>query len=183
MSFKFGVFTFDLATKFMDVDTGVVALDAQDIYNAAQEWGAEPSNMIYDTVLTGGGKFALDALATKFTGLVVRMDKGDAPSPADSAWAVRFAAAAGPGIELRRVSGGDFISEDVSPVAPSAFTYIVIEQATSPTLVVSSSGLTEGDKDDIAARVWTRPLTSVPGSFGEWVQFKLLTVSKFLGLK
>ena len=183
MSFRFGVFDFDLATKFMDVAAGIEVVDAQEIYNAAQEWGAEPSNMIYDTLLTGGGKFALDPAATKFTGLVVRLDSVDAPGPADTPWAVRFADAAGPGIELRRVTGGDFISEGVAPVAPSAFTYIVIEQATSPTLIVTSSGLIEADKDDIAERVWTTPRTAVVGSFGEWVQFKLLTVSKFLGLK
>jgi hypothetical protein len=143
MSFRFGDFTFDLANKYMLIADGVTEVDAQAIYNAAQEWGAEPSNMIYDTILTGGGKFALDAAETKFTGLVVRMDKVDAPGPADTAWAVQFADAAGPGIELRRVFGGDFISQDVSPVAPSAFTYIVVEQATSPTLIqAGTSGLT-----------------------------------------
>jgi hypothetical protein len=105
----------------MDVAAGITVVDAQDIYNAAQEWGAEPSNMIYDTVLTGGGKFALDVARTRFTGLVVRMDAVDAPGPAATPWALRFAAAAGPGIELRRVFGGDFIS-DGDPVAPSAFT-------------------------------------------------------------
>lgn len=158
----------------MLVAGGVTEVDAQDIYNASQEWGAEPSNMIYDTVLTGGGKFALDAAETRFTGLVVRYDKVDAPGPADTAWALQFAAAAGPGIELRRVSGGDFISQDLTPVAPSAFTYIVIEQATSPTLINGN-----------AAAFWDAQVAAhrVVGSFGEWAQFKLLTVAKFLGLK
>jgi len=173
MSFRFGDFTFDLATKFLDVAVGVIAVDAQDIYNAAQEWGEQPSNMIYDTVLTGGGKFALDATETKFTGLVVRMDAVDAPGPAATPWAVRFAAAGGPGIELRRVFGGDFIS-DGDPVAPSAFTYIVIEQATSPTLINGN-----------VAAFWDAQVAAhqVVGSFGQWVQFKLLTVAKFLALK
>lgn len=174
MSFRFGVFDFDLDNKFMLVATGVEVVDAQDIYNAAQEWGAEPSNMIYDTVLTGGGKFALDAAETKFTGLVVRYDKVDAPGPAASAWALKFADAPGPALELRRVTGGDFISQDASPVAGSANVYMVIEQATSPTLI-------NGD----AAAFWNAQVSAyqVVGSFGEWVQFKLLTVSKFLGLK
>ncbi len=173
MSFKFGVFTFDLATKFMDADDGEIALDAQNIYNATKEWGEQPGNMIYDTIATGGGKFALDAAKTRFTGLVVRMDAVDAPGPADTPWAVRFADAAGPALELRRIFGGDFIS-DGDPVAGSANTYIVIEQATSPTLI-------NGD----AAAFWNAQVSAyrVVGSFGEWVQFKLLTVSKFLGLK
>lgn len=173
MSFRIGDFTFDRATKFMEVAAGVVAVDAQDIYNAAQEWGAEPANMIYDTVLTGGGKFALDAARTRFTGLVVRMDAVDAPGPAATPWAVKFADAPGPALELRRVFGGDFIS-DGDPVAGSANTYIVIEQATSPTLI-------NGD----AAAFWDAQVSAhrIVGSFGEWVQFKLLSVTKFLGLK
>lgn len=175
MSFKFGVFTFDLATKFMDVDPGETVLDAQAIYNATKEWGEQPANMIYDTIATGGGKFSLDEPAnTKFTGLVCRMDSVDKPGPAATPWAVRFAAAAGPGIELRRITGGDFISQGGDPVAGSANTYIVIEQATSPTLI-------NGD----VATFWNAQVTAfqIVGSFGEWVQFKLLTVSKFLGLK
>lgn len=174
MSFRIGDFTFDLANKLMLVADGVVEVDVQNIYNAAQEWGAEPSNMIYDTILTGGGKFALDQAGTKFTGLVVRMDKVDAPGPADTAWAVKFADAPGPALELRRVSGGDFISQDASPVAGSANVYMVIEQATSPTLI-------NGD----AAAFWNAQVSAYTavGSFGEWVQFKLLSVVKFLSLK
>lgn len=145
MSFKFGDFTFDIVNKFMDVAAGVTEVDAQNIYNAAQEWGAEPSNMIYDTILTGGGKFQLDQAGTRFTGLVVRMDAVDAPGPAATPWAVKFADAPGPTLELRRVFGGDFIS-DGDPVAPAANTYTVIEQATSPTLVqAGTSGLTASE--------------------------------------
>ena len=174
MSFRFGDFTFDLATKFMDVADGVVAVDVQEVYNASKEWGEQPGNMIYDTILTGGGKFSLDApLNTKFTGLVVRMDAVDAPGPAAEPWAVRFADAIGPALELRRVSGGDFIS-DGDPVAGSANTYIVIEQATSPTLINGN-----------VAAFWDAQVAAhqVVGSFGEWIQFKLLTVVKFLSLK
>ena len=173
MSFRFGEFTFELANKLMLVATGVTEVDAPDIYNAAQEWGAEPSNMIYDTILTGGGKFALDQAQTRFTGLVVRMDAVDSPGPAATPWAVKFADAPGPALELRRVFGGDFIS-DGDPVAGSANTYIVIEQATSPTRI-------NGD----VASFWDAQVSAprVVGSFGEWVQFKLLTVAKFLGLK
>lgn len=174
MSFRIADFTFDLANKLLLVATGVEVVDAQSIYNAAQEWGAEPSNMIYDTLLTGGGKFALDLTATKFTGLVVRMDKVDAPGPAATAWRVKFADAPGPALELRRVTGGDFISQDASPVAGATNVYMVIEQATSPTLI-------NGD----VASFWDAQVAAhqVVGSFGEWMQFRLLTLAKFIGLK
>lgn len=50
-------------------------------------------------------------------------------------------------------------------------------------IIISGSGVTPQDKIDIANQVWDTPLRSVAGSFGEWVTNKLLTVSKFLGLK
>ena len=37
--------------------------------------------------------------------------------------------------------------------------------------------------DEIATAVWEKPLTSKPGTFGEFVTEKLLTVTRFLGLK
>lgn len=51
--------------------------------------------------------------------------------------------------------------------------------------VTQGSGVTEQDKNDIAGKVWDRNLTShiTLGSFGEFIQKKLLTVPKYLGLK
>lgn len=51
--------------------------------------------------------------------------------------------------------------------------------------VVTGSAVTEQDKLDIADRVWDEVASShtTVGSFGQFMQSKLLTVSKFLGLK
>ena len=178
--FKIGSFTFDTTNKHMIIDTGINTVNIQDVYDAQAEWASAPANMIYDVPATGGGKFKLGP--DKFTGLVVRMDDVKEPSPL-GVWKLKFPAAAGPGIERRTISGGDFIGEnEKDPIAGSANIFPVVELSTSPTLVVTG-GLTEADKTEIAELVWDTPLRSVSGSFGEWTQKKLLTVVKFLGLK
>ena len=181
--FVFGNFFFDDANLHMDVLGGLTTVDIQDIYDASVEWASEPANMVNDVPVTGGGKFALNDPPTKFTGLVVRMDTVAAPVAGN--WKVHFAAAPGPALERRTINGGDFIAQGAGdPVANSANIMPVVELSTSPTLVVTG-GLTEADKNDIAGRVWDRLLSShnVAGSFGLFVQKKLLTVTKFLGLK
>jgi hypothetical protein len=51
--------------------------------------------------------------------------------------------------------------------------------------VTSGSGVTNQDKQDIVSGVWNAQTTNhtASGSFGAFIQSKLLTVAKFLGLK
>lgn len=184
--FVFGDLTYDTDVKEMLVAAGVTTVDIQDVYDNSVDWASEPANMIYDTPVTGGGKFALNDPPTKFTGLVVRMDATDEPPGGGLNWRLKFPDAAGPSIERRTVNGGDFIAAGVGdPLQNSANIMPVIELSTSPTLVTSGGGLTEADKDDIAGRVWDRLLSAhlVSGSFGNFVQKKLLTFSKWFALK
>ncbi len=181
--FVFGNFFFDNPNLHLDVLGGLTTVDIQDVYDACQEWSSEPANMVSDVPVTGGGKFALNDPPTKFTGLVVRMDAVTAPVAGN--WKVHFPDAAGPSLERRTVSGGDFIAQaGGDPLANSANIMPVIELSTSPTLVVTG-GLLEADKDDIATKVWAALLSAnnVAGSFGNYVQKKLLSVTKFIGLK
>ena len=168
--------------------TGVTAVDIGDVYLAAEEWASYPENMVYDDPVTAGGLFPLDDIGEKFTGLVVRMDEVTEPMGGGNTWRVRFPDAPGPALEARRLFGGDFLAGGTGnlPVENSANVMPIIELATSPTLVkVVTGGLSEADKNDIAGRVWDRLLSahSVAGSFGQFVQKKLLTVTKLLGLK
>jgi hypothetical protein len=50
--------------------------------------------------------------------------------------------------------------------------------------IVSGSGVTEQDKLDIADKVWDKPISEhqTPGTFGKYVQDKILNVVRFLGL-
>lgn len=180
--------TFVEHQKQILVATGVTELDIADVYLASVEWASEPENMVWDDPVTAGGLFPLDDVGEKFTGLAVRMDLVAQPVGGGNTWRVKFPDAPGPAIESRRIFGGDFLAEGVGnlPVENSANIMPFIELATSPTFVVAGGGggITEGDKNDIAAKVWDSLLSAhnTNATFG-WLVQKLLTVAKFLALK
>ena len=60
----------------------------------------------------------------------------------------------------------------------------VIPTNSAGLIVNAGQSLGQGDLDNIADAVWDESLTGhdTSGTFGEWVQKKLLTVSKFIGL-
>jgi len=187
-TFVFDNFSFDPLLKAMNVAAGIDTITCAEIYLAAAAWSSEPENMVNDNPATAGGLFPLDSIGEKFTGLVCRMNLCAQPPGGGNTWRVKFADAAGPTIERRTINGGDFIAEGGNdPLLPAAFVFPVIELSTSPTLlrVGAAGSISNADKDDIAARVWDRLLSAhnVAGSFGLFVQKKLLTVTKFLGLK
>lgn len=186
-SFVFGNLTFDPSDKSMNVAAGIDDLTCAEIYLASAEWSSEPENMVHDNPATAGGVFPLDNIGEKFTGLVTRLNLAPSPSGGGATWRVKFADEAGPGIVRKTINGGDFIAEGGNdPLLPSDFGFPVIELSTSPTLIkVGAAGsISDGDKDDIAGRVWDRLLSAhnTTDTFGWFVQ-KLLTVVKFLSLK
>lgn len=186
-SFVFGNLTFDPSDKSINVATGIDGVTCAEVYLAAAEWSSEPENMVNDNPAAAGGVFPLDAIGEKFTGLVTRMNLCAQPPGGGNVWRVKFADEAGPGIVRKTINGGDFIGEnDEDPLLPSAFGFPVIELSTSPTLIkVGAAGsISDGDKADIAARVWDSLLSAhtTTGTFG-WLVQKLLTVAKFLALK
>lgn len=84
------------------------------------------------------------------------------------------------------ISGGNLVGGiSGDPVAYTAGVQVVIIQSAASTMVVTGSGITEDDIDDIADAVWDEAISghTSSGSFGEWVQKKLLTVAKFIGLQ
>lgn len=142
-TFVFGNYSFDPADKSINVATGVNTVDLPSLYLAAVDWADEPENMVNDNPVTAGGLFPLDDVGEKFTGLVVRLDLVTLPSGGGNTWRLKFADAAGPGIERRTVNGGDFLAEGAGndPLLPSDFIFPVIELSTSPTYVVGAGGL------------------------------------------
>ncbi len=82
-------------------------------------------------------------------------------------------------VEIVELSGGNATAVDdlggtIQPVVPAIGTYVVLAQSSSATLV-------NGGASDF----WDALVADhqSPGTFGEWVSKKLLTVAKFLGLK
>ena len=72
-----------------------------------------------------------------------------------------------------------YYSSNLSPLYPAVVSSVV----NSVTVTVPVVTGTVPTPAEISTAVWETPVTSVPGSFGEMVSKKLLTVAKFLGLK
>ena len=74
----------------------------------------------------------------------------------------------------------DALGDPLDPILPTAFTQVV-RTASSSATITNLDTLPQAT----AAAVWDEPVAShsIVGSFGEYVQAKLLTVAKFLGLK
>ena len=98
------------------------------------------------------------------------------------------------GIEIRNKTGSDSVSVDLvsgQVVLDSTVTAGTLRIAGTGALTDNSTGTTVVSRDgllnqtDITASIWGAATSShsVAGSFGEFVQSKLLTVAKFLGLK
>lgn len=89
----------------------------------------------------------------------------------DSQWSVRLE---GSNNDFWDIEAG-FLNQNQVQVIPTNSAGLIINEGQS---------LTPGDLDDIADAVWDEPLAghTTASTFGEWVQNKLLTVSKFLGL-
>lgn len=89
----------------------------------------------------------------------------------DTQWSVRLE---GSNNDFWDIEAGNLNQNQVQ-VIPTNSAGLVINQGQS---------IGQGDLDNIADAVWNEPLAghAVSGTFGEWVQKKLLTVAKFIGL-
>lgn len=89
----------------------------------------------------------------------------------DSQWSVRLE---GSNNDFWDIEAG-FLNQNQVQVIPTNSAGLIINAGQS---------LTQGDIDNISSGVWEedRTLHTTAGTFGEWVNNKLLTVSKFLGL-
>lgn len=90
----------------------------------------------------------------------------------DSQWSVRLE---GSNNDFWDIEAGNLNQNQVQVIPTNSAGLIVNEQ----------QGLGQGDIDSIADAVWDEDTADhkTTGSFGHWVQKKLLTVSKFLSLK
>lgn len=143
MAFKIDVFTFDEPNRLMLVDVGVDEVTCQQIYNAAREFEGEPANLDLLPLVTAGGKDDLGG--GRQVGITLTMIND---------WRVKFPDAAGPTIDVKTVSGGNFLAVNQYqnvPVAASTFTTVILAQDTSASAIeVPSSGLTAEESAQLA---------------------------------
>lgn len=161
--------TFVIGSQIVAIGGGLTSVSNQDIFDSANNFLDEvQANQVKNFVFAGG----LEALTIpgQFVGLSVTIVD----------WRVQFADRAGPGTEEVAVVGnlfgrvGSIGGAAQSPIEPSAFTFVRIVESTAPVFI-------NGE----AATFWDALLTDhvVPESLGDWVQNKLLSVTKFLSLK
>ena len=84
------------------------------------------------------------------------------------------------------VTGGSITIRGIADVVDNSTGTAVVNDLTINNSIDNVGGgvLTQQDKDDIASRVWEGDLAdhTTPGTFGEYVQNKLLTVVRYLGI-
>lgn len=143
----------------------------QSIYDQFRDFEDEPRNLDLNTMIQAGGKDDLGGGV--FTVVTVTLLDG---------WLLAFAARGGPATEVMRVTEGNLVATDELgvpqfPISPTAFTSVVIAQATTGA-IIAGVGTT-------AEEIWDHPIPGapVPGSYGERVAKKLLDVARFIGLR
>lgn len=153
---------FDGLNRLVLVTAPTTHVTALDIYSAAMDWCGEQLYMDDTVPMAAVGKFPLGGGASSDS--IFLLVNGWKLKPWSGTYTLTVV--------------GTLITDDESPrtVLPDYGNVTVVFQVSSQGIVVAGSGAGSG---------WDDPVSShaLPGSFGEFVQGKVLTVRKFLGLK
>jgi len=157
-------FTFNFNTNSIAVDSGVTDVDCIALYTAIKLAQASEEGIIYDRIGKGSGLSVLGPDVQ--VGLTVELL---------GSWQLQFPA----GNYIARVAGGNLIGgPGGDPIAYSAGVQTLLIQSAASTVVTTGEGGGAGDP-------WA---TTLPGSYadgtaGKILGSKVLTTTKFLGLK
>jgi hypothetical protein len=159
--------------KNIIVGAGDLTLQIQELYDKVRDYEDEPGNLDLKQIISAGGKEPLGGSVQ--VGITATLLDG---------WQVLFTTTS----QDTRLDGGNIVAVDEvgsnqSPLANADI--VTIAASSSATIVATGSGVLPSDIDDIADAVWDEAIVdhTSGGSFGEYIQSKLLTVAKFLGLK
>jgi len=132
--------TFDPTNKYILIDSGT-SLTALEIYNAVMEWHDEQASMGYDVPMAAIGKAPLGGGV--YTDSIFILQSGWKLKLYDGTYQFRII--------------GTMITDDgsIRTVQPdSGFVEITFQVTSQGIIIVSGSGVTEQDKQDIANLVW-----------------------------
>lgn len=142
---------FDASPRIVWVPSPSVSVTIQDLVDTIRVLEAE--YYTYPAVMATAGKTFLynDGVSDYYTGIVVTLLHAQ----------VAFGARSGPAYTQCQVNAGNLVAQNavgtpISPIYPTSFTQVVIAQATSPSLVVTSGGV--GTPADVANAVWAENL-------------------------
>jgi hypothetical protein len=162
MAFYIAPFTFDFDTSFIDVDSGYVDVDCSGLYTACKLAQASTEGIVYARIASGSGLNTLGPGVQ--VGLTIELL---------GSWQLRFPS----GNYVARVAGGNLVGgPSGDPIAYTAGVQTLLIQSAASTVVTSGGG---------GSDPWT---TALPGSYadgtaGKILGSKVLTTTKFLGLK
>jgi hypothetical protein len=164
---------FDRVGKQIIIVSPDIIITIQELYDKVRDYEDEPANLDLNQIISAGGKEDLGGGVS--VGITATLLDG---------WQLFFQTLS----QDTAVRGGNLVALDdmdvsQSPIANSNI--VKLELSSGTTAIETSGGLTSGNIDDIAIAVWdeTTSTHTSDGTFGNFVQNKLLTVAKWLGLK
>lgn len=165
----------DYFNSLVKVTSPTTDVDAQVLHDFIEDAMASPEGLLYGDIIQPEGKITDPSNPTVKSQIILIFN---------SPWQIQFWAGSG----YTRIFGGKIVgglSDQPLKATGAANDITVLESPVDGLTVVSGSGITPQDKQDIISGVWDEPTSGhqIAGSFGAWVTKKLLSVSKFIGLK
>ena len=165
--------SFDRVNKIVTVVSPDIELSIQELYDKVRDYEDEPGNLDLKNMISAGGKEDLGGGVS--VGVTATLLDG---------WQVFFQLTS----QDTRISGGNLVALDAggSNQSPISNANIVkLEAGSGTTAILSGSGVTPQDVEDISTAVWEQQIDNgyATGTFGDFVVTKLLTVSKWIGLR
>lgn len=131
---------FDFSASQIEVTAPQAAVGIQELIDAIREAEASEQGILYGQIAGASGKESLGGDVA--VGVTVEL-LGD--------WQLHF----WEGEYIAKVAGGNLVGgPGGDPIAYSAGVQVLLIQSAASTVVAVGSGVTEGDKTEIAARVW-----------------------------
>lgn len=162
---------FDVINNVIEVESPATEVTIQNLINAIREFEDDPEGIVVSSIANASGKQSLGP--GKSVGITLELIND---------WRVEFEARESQ--TFCYVRGGNLVATNQynnNPIKPSTNVNVVLELSTSVALIVGEGG----DTSAIAEAVWNEKISShtIPGTFGEKIDKKLLSVVRFLGLK
>ncbi len=138
----------DPGNQIVQITSPTTSVDAQVLHDAIEDWMATPEGMLYDAIIQPEGKIEDPVNPGIFSQIIIILN---------SPWQIQFWGGSG----YTRIYGGKLVgglSDQPIKATGTAGDITVLESPVDGLTVVSGSGITEQDKNEIVDKVWQEPL-------------------------
>jgi len=120
--------------RIITVNAPTTTITVQELSDLIKDWEDEPASLAFPILVRTSGKESLGAGA--FVGITMELQNA----------LVAFEARSGPTEELMTITSGNLVAVDengssISPISPTAYTQVVIQQSTSPSIITPPEDL------------------------------------------